>query len=1839
MSQPAHSIHRFVSIRQARDASTEISLQALWQLLGTPTLPSVATSAALNRLVVLVRSAKVPLIDALNGLHNTFLITANLQRLSVIVRAVTDLLLDNAEVRVAASTKRSSDVEFAVHPSQGQVHPYILMVRLKPECWTLLLSEFNYCFSRAASYLDSSPHSTTASDSHQRYSASLLSLLTSFLDTLFLSLPHQQTPYPATLLNRLFSLVIHPAPETFDPLREAVLAYLLSVPRRHPLIRSSLPPVHYTLLSSLVAAYANPDVHLFLSAADLRHAATILAYELLGSACDAKNLNLPTLPYVNLLASLRQVVDAAAEEENDRIANPQINVMWPALAYLLMDAQTIQDQEEVVGMMCEALIGEKEAEGLNPVVVNVALLPLFQVIAEGEEGKVGVRELAAEVIVKMEKLGGEEAREKKKDGRSIVKKITSEISSFNIIGILAHICSSTCDLLTRYFHLNPTFPPTTTTTPFSTPLPFLFTTPFLLHPSIATRHTSAAHLIDLAIPAPATPRFPLLLLFLHLLRHTSSETRSHILLVSLPALVHPSDPVTTSRVLRIAATLVEGTHETKETRFTPGRVPPYRDTRLAAVGVRMMLEVYKRQPRAWKQLRHVVGEWVKRRKAVAAVKGGREGGGGIRLEVEIAVLATVRDLCVFKPQETAEDLLPFLAALLKSAPGLHPASLCLIVDAVIACVRAEVVDPRAVWNVLLSHVADYAVEVGNVELLTRLCDFYGLVADKDEETDIYLDFKQTIFSIRVSPLLSHPTLEVRRVALVALIHFPPQDVRTAFPPSPKLLVGSILDPAAPQPVYEYAGVLSKLLRHEIEHMRRGLFKGAGEREKEKELTEGVEGARKRAESIADMIVREWGGGTVSPGLRSGFATAALFVYTSSQEGRAVEAKSEEGVKSKKVYRYLQTALVDVAAPDHLVVRVGAVAGWAALFETLVREGDEEGLETVAEEVMADLEGRLEGATVPGVCANVVMAMAGEVFSLSLLLITSQLYMQLVDIVCIPILPLFPHTYTKGFILALHRTSISSATAHATRLIRRLLDEYPTSASKSPSKLTSSLASSDEVRSAVAIVLGRLATCVVMDERVVREVVESLMAGVVEEQDDEKSNDASDWPAFSHGYALGHLLSFLTTSASKPASTALLAMTTALTLISHASSVTTSFNSALGAFMGLASAVAVHNVDKEAAEVVRAACDVSVETLRRFVELQGKVNEGKGGVLGAVWFLAAYIEAQWEGEEEEEEEERGKEKEAWELLESVAQMAVSMRNWALHYFHFLVPYAKLLQARLARRSSTAHLTAYNAQLQTQLRHATAPGSPATTRLCAVLALGALAGVRYLDPGPESTARSYLLGPEAPRELGESVWDALARMAGLEGAPGDLRGGRVAAVVIGRMVEVERRVRPERGGASTVMGSSSMEPRDYSRLTVGTSYLRAVFDGCRELSQRPPSASNLVIASILLDSLATLPTPLPPVNWFMLLTRLSSISPSTRLCAARFASKHAVASISLMEFLVAQLLALAADPSAADDRDVIALLVGEVGVGKVLELGGLERWRMEERKEDIKDEKRRGMDTMIRKVSVPASRCVEVVSRLVEVLSNAKGGSDSKELLQLLVSTLSNHLPATTSLPPTTTDNLAKLIAEFRALIRQEIVFPLIFPSWPIPAPISSTETKILRRAIECSVFDVTNVSTANDPMTSRTALAVCELVGLARTDAAPWMARVIRQRMLEGPAESLQEEGPVVDWIIRAVNADVMRQAGAGTTAGRQQEEDARLEWIVRVLDVLILTGDEEGKVERGIERMLRKMVNKWWWGDEGGEGGDTVERLAEMTFTLGEVVHQAGAKGGKAGSLQGQVGE
>ncbi|RUS31202.1 hypothetical protein BC938DRAFT_478274 [Jimgerdemannia flammicorona] len=1840
MSQNEFALHRFVAIRDVADITT---IQRLCQLLGSKATLPVVASTATNTIAALVRSNKVPLIDALNGLHNAFLITTNLQILSVIVRGVTDLLLDSAEASLrnadTLSKQELGTVNFTIHASRGQVHPYILIAKLKPECWALLLSELDHVFLHASSYLDSFSVDSLSVDSQQSYSASLLNLFAPFFDTFLLSPSHWDTFQSSTLLHRLLDLVNLPAPEYLDPLRAATLSYLLTVSQRHPLPRANIPGPRYAFLSSLTSACANPDLHSFLPRDDLRRVATTLEYQLLASACEAAHLGLSTFPYIRLLASLSSVVDAA-DDDLALIAAPQFEILWPALSYLLLDAQTAQDQEAVVRMMRVALEG---VEAASVVVVNVALVPLFQVVSEAEEGKgkSGLRERAVEIIMRMERMGSGVSGDGKGE-RGLAKKITSKIESFGIAGTLAYLCSATCDLLTRYVQDNPNFPTTTSSSAPRTTLPLLFTTPFLLHPSPTTRLSSSTHFLHLATvsasasSSPTNHRFPTLLLLLHLLRHNPPETQTHLLLVCLPQLVHPADPVITARVLRVATAFVEGMHETSATRFKPGGLAPYRDTHLAALGVRVVFEVYRRQPRVWRQLRHIIGEWVKRRKMATVTGKGRSAGakGIANIEtaefgVEVAVLATIRDLCVLKPHETAEELLPFLATLLQTVSGLHVASLCLIVEALTACVRAQVVEPRASWNVLMRKVSDYAVNIENAAVLCRVCEFYGLVAEKGEETETYFEFKQIILTSHIHPLLSHPSVPVRTAALTALARFPASDIMTVLVDSPKRLIASLLNHSGPQ----HAGVLSRLLQHEVECMRRGLFKAAAEREKDKAnvALEGDE-VRQGGQALADVTLSAWDGGTVNPGLRSGYAMAVLFAFGSAKDRKA-EGEGQ-GLKSGRFRRYLQTALADVAAPDHLLVRVAAVGGWAALFEAVVRGvWEEDGGEQLVEEMVVELRKELEGATVPSVCANVVLALA-------------------------------------GFVSTIHCIDVSTAATHATRLIRKLLDEYilPAPGSAPKNVVTSSLASSEEVRSAVAIALGRLTACVLMDERVVREVVEALMAGVVNDRG-ENRNDPSNWPNFAHGYALGQLVSVLAASPSKTSGTASLATATTLSLVGQVGSPTTSFNSALGALMGLASSMVVVGVDPESVMTTRAVYDTSLELLRRFVSAEGNIDESetsKGAVLGAVWVVSAYVESRWENDDVGAKEQAPEREEAWGLLEKAIQIVAPMRDWIPYYFHFLVPYAQLLHSRLARQATAANLTAYNAQIQAQLHLASAPASSSVTRLCATLTLGTLAGVRYLDggsPAGEIAAWSYLLGSDATRETRERVWDALARMAGIANAPKDLKGGRVASVVLGRVVEVERKVRREKegrgagtGGASAfMMGSSSTEPRDYSRLAVPTSYLRAVFDGCWELVQRPASADNSVVASIFLESLTMLPTPLPSVNWFSLLTRLSSISLAAHLRAVVFASKHAVASVSLMEFLVAQLLAFAAD-STFGDREVRLLLVNEMGIGKVLELAGIERWRVEVNEMESKEERRRGMDAVMKKVNVPASRCVEVVGGLVGMLKSGSGvdeQDDRKELLQFFIATLSNHLPSSAELPTTTTadaENVSTLVAELRVLIHQEIVVPLLSPAHSMSANISGKDAQILRCAIECSVFDIKDSLLDDGLMTTRNALAACELVRLARAEATEWVTRVVRGRMLDILTEtSVGEEELVVDCIMRAMDADVARQAEIGPISGRRQKEErTRLEWVVRILDMFILAAGvgagagADRAVKRGIEGMLRRVVERWWWSGE--NGGDEVEperevvdQFAELTFTFGEVVYSAGAVGAGLEGLQEQI--
>ncbi|KAG0251346.1 hypothetical protein DFQ27_008828, partial [Actinomortierella ambigua] len=279
--------------------------------------------------------------------------------------------------------------------------------------------------------------------------------------------------------------------------------------------------------------------------------------------------------------------------------------------------------------------------------------------------------------------------------------------------------------------------------------------------------------------------------------------------------------------------------------------------------------------------------------------------------------------------------------------------------------------------------------------------------------------------------------------------------------------------------------------------------------------------------------------------------------------------------------------------------------------------------------------------------------------------------------------------------------------------------------------------------------------------------------------------------------------------------------------------------------------------------------------------------------------------------------------------------------------------------------------------------------------------------------------------------------------------DLKAGRLAVLVLGQFAQLIQRLATRDVGQ--VVGTSN-EPRDYSRFPHSSSWLRALWEalweplqlGTVERAQRQVAAAEGAgfVASLtcLLETLRSLPLPLPAVNWFPLLNQLVALEPRLLVATVRFASRHAMTSTSLMEYLVLVLANFKTVMVGHGDVVVVRadleqaareLLVGEEGLGRLLALAGLP-W-LDHRSSGGKDgtarqgrpkdrvaaelAKVRGLDTFAKRVHLPISRAFELVESAIRLLfPTHKSGSESaanmedREVLQLiLLDTLQHHLP--------------------------------------------------------------------------------------------------------------------------------------------------------------------------------------------------------------------------------------
>ncbi|KAF9983619.1 hypothetical protein BGZ65_001611 [Modicella reniformis] len=1487
---------------------------------------------------------------------------------------------------------------------------------------------------------------------------------------------------------------------------------------------------------------------------------------------DMRRFGLSTLP---LMQSTQKLLRSRKEYV---VPTLPFDILWPFLSFLLMDSPTVDEQRILIDWMFAVITTTEDPT--DPMIANLALLPLFQLL--GETQVEAITNKCSDIVSKLETLPKSTAAQEHHHP-NLLK--TSGVSAM-VQAEVAHLRRSWDKEDEMLFTLGDN----------STLSSLMFTTS-MFHPDENRRIAAASRQAQVDGGQLVT-----LVLFIYMLRvDPSPAVKLHLLQEAIPSLVNPKDEVVTAKVLRTILTLVNGVPN------APSGAK-FLNTHMGAVGVRILFLIWKRQPRIWKTLRHVIHGWVESRPRLikTPMKGDPE------YEMEVAVLTTIRDICVFDAVGYAEVLIPFLANLLGSVE-LYASSICTIIETMNLTVQANVVEPRAAWNVLLCHVAEHAMTTGHAGMLQEMCVFYGVVGSRSEDNPVYLDLREAVLVNYIQPLLSSEDPEVLAAALKALSCFSaPEILPILATESPSLYVRErILEVQDPLVVDEYSLVLDKLVRHELQHMRRGLFKDAAFKKATPDTLSGpreLDRLQGVLSVVSGSILQKWQSGDVNPGLRIGYALSSLLcssvvekLPTSNQaatiaaEGVEEEEESVEAIRARQSYRNVMTALTDVTLTDHLVERISALEGWTALFDNMWVSSDDAQTLVIAETLVGDLYKKISDGYVPAHCANALFAIT-------------------------------------GIILSLHRHSHPASTVQSSALVKYLLQNYVRT------EALSDVGGSDEVQFAVLVSLSFITPLAAVDERLVTSVLGVFSDRLRDDAaEPNTSSDISKWATFAAGWAFCNLLAGLVDSPTKTAELNKICHQMLQQLLAIFELNTASFALTLGvliAFPRLSIAVVsaslsqasksgtANSDEKRAVHKIRAMVQSDLD---EFLVDQQQVFSAQAlaRLLGAPWVIAFSDRTEISQEDR---------KADTELLDRAVLAATSRRDLQPQLHHFIVPFCHMIHTNLEVRNPLSNeISLFTGRIHSFVNLIRITPTSAA-RHTSVVALASLFGIDW-SRGPTFTSSgshglfSYLTSPDNATAMASVTNSALTTLIGLSGLsisittasasdnsagsvahaiviPGiktssaksalmaqDLKAGRLAAMVLGHIACHIHRL----GQADTgkVIGTST-EPKDYSRLPVSSSWLRALWDdlwiplqmGTAQRAQK----SYTTALELLLYTVHSLPTPLPAVNWFPLLTQLVGLESQLIVPAIHLASRHANTSTSLMEFLIMTLSNFKLEERR--DRNVQAateegsnpsaeeLFVGEEGLGRILTLGGL---------------------------PLSAVGSDQAMAELDKAYHYP-----SLEMLQLIfLDTLSNHMRSyrqgtlgkakqTLSL----SEDAKELLNELRSVILRVFYQVAFFEIM--------TAQRVLRRLADLSFMSFSHLDVArleaSDPRDGAGVKVLKEAIGITSLYRAGYLTsqqegrltRVAESALLMTSSNQCAPEDrkmaeSAISVLLHAMNAGVGERSSLPATAAHSRKKNAlRLTWVLRILDLLVLMSSQPEVFERGLVLLLGGAVLLWW---------------------------------------------
>ncbi|CAO3580472.1 unnamed protein product [Absidia cylindrospora] len=1479
---------------------------------------------------------------------------------------------------------------------------------------------------------------------------------------------------------------------------------------------------------------------------DLSQLANDLIYKLLQRAYDASIHQRSTLLYLERVAKVMVIEELCPVDGNSTyIAMPNFHMTWSSFSYLLLTASTTDDQYVIVELM-QLLV---ELEQCQSDILLVALLPLFQTLAELQGGAddsktTSITEQLKTAILNLVSTINKDGVSSVSNSNEVIKKINKEVDSYQISGNMCHMVPYLCQYLDRSLGRDSSqeYLPSIHS--------ILFCVPLLFNKAASIRKIYLCHIVKLLDNAQeqTSLKFPVLLVLIHLMRHpvTTTDTLLVIMQHTIPSLVSTNDPVTTTKILHITLSLVHGTHDSSTLVNALSRST--RETTMSSIGLKIMAKLHEKQPRIWQELRKVLSDWILRRKS----NNGRGSSTDIdktgSIQMDLAVLTTMRDLCQKHPRECAADVLPMLISLLQTCQYVHVGSLSIIVQTMCACVNAGMAEPRSLWLVALSYIAQFArdlpVEQSGL-LLRRLCEFFEIVGKKDDLSEPYAEFKQVILDDYLSTFIYSSDKCVKRSALRAMSFFPVPDISPLLPEKAKQYMDDIDASGANS---GHAELLVSLMTYELDHMRRGFFleeHGNTAKSQSSSNDDGSNGDRNdilsetKENQIGGQFVAAWENARTSPGLRSGYSIAVL-QGAKHHLNPEIHANTMETLVKTKWYRCLVTCLGDIGCTDHLLVRVSSPGAWAAFFGAIM-VGNESDVETRSLLLLKDLLVRLEKSTVPGHTCNIFLALT-------------------------------------GMVTAVYDIIPTCATTCATQLIDILTTKYILHGDV---KSNSLLVTSEEVQYAARYCLGHVAKCIVINDKMATRILDILLQLVTECHLTKRKLDAAvDLIHFSSGFAAGYFSSVLATWSTKSSTIETLGIHGISELLTYCkgSSDSLSDSACLGIMMGWASKIDTNDM-KNVSEFARKQLD--------------SYSAGKSGnvglLLGAPW-ICSYGAYDDNG---------NLDKNMMDCLTQAATNAHSDEAFANQLYHFDVPLSRLTRLQHIVNGENESSPNFSSLFLSTVQTIQTDNASSQLRIPALFSLGSLLGADYLH----TPIQEDLLIKEAQQynsDIRQPILHVVTTLAGLTDglAAGNLKSGRIAAVVCGEVIQKSHQLqfamKNEKGGSSydgkstgftkMAISISSAEPKTYSRLNNNTSYLRATFDALAHVAdnnsaQDMESTNHLkAYVHLLLSALRDTPGPLPPVNWFPILSKIAKVSTETRILCISFATKHGSTSLSLSEFILSEL----GQGSLYHDREVVDYLVGESGIGMLLELSGLTSSTRGD------GYHRRGMDAVTKKMTVSDIRAIEIFESYAKLFTKF-----STKTQHLFLSTIKDHLPTSTT---DIVEAKATYIGSLQDIIRYNITYRLLDDAEAdlhivcLAVDTSIKEMDELLRGVEVKDY-IACKSTAY--VKTKAILEICRL---QRTQLP--ITRIITDLMthlLLLFGESTASLDATQCWTILCESIIQTNTKSLFTATGVSD----RLAWVVRFLDVLIVVMGTKKQVSvhaivNGIETLLWDALAALW---------------------------------------------